>query len=81
MKNNVFDGDADFSFIIIHRLFSQSSQCDASDKRLMNLHSLLRHMEMDASEAFGLDTSNVTIENVPLIIDNRPTRRITPIKS
>lgn len=70
----------DFSFIIIHRLFSQSSQCDASDKRLMNLHSLLRHMEMDASEAFGLDTSNVTIENVPLIIDNRPTRRITPIR-
>lgn len=69
----------DFRFIILHRIFSPSSQCAPADKRLMNLHAILRHMEMNASEAFGLDTSNVTTEIVPLIIDTRPTRRIAPI--
>ena len=27
----------------------------------------------------GLDTSNVTVETVPLILNTRPSRRITPI--
>ena len=69
----------DFSFIIIHRIFSPSSQCDPGERRLMNFHSILRHMEMSSQSAFGLDTSDVTVENVPLIINKRPTRRITPI--
>ena len=69
----------DFSFIIIHRIFSPSSQCDPGERRLMNFHSILRHMEMSSQSAFGLDTSDVTVENVPLIINKHPTRRITPI--
>lgn len=71
----------DFSFIIIHRIFSPSSHCTRSERRMMNLHTLLRHIEMSSEEAFGLDTSNVKIENVPLIIENRPPRRITPVKT
>lgn len=70
----------DFRFIIIHRVFSPSSQCSPRDRMLMNLHAMLRKMEMKTEDAFGLDTSSVKVENVPLIINNRTGRRIERIK-
>lgn len=71
----------DFRFIIIHRIFSPSSQCDSRDRMLMNMHAFLRRMELSAGSAFGLDTSMVKIENVPLIINSRSPRRIRKIDS
>lgn len=70
----------DFRFIIIHRVFSPSSQCNGRDRILMNLHALLRRFELDAGSAFGLDTSNLKIETVPLIINTRTPRRIMRIQ-
>lgn len=61
----------DFRFIIIHRIFSPSSQCNGSDRILMNLHAILRKMELSAGKAFGLDTSTLKVETVPLIINTR----------
>lgn len=69
----------DFRFIVIHRIFSPSSQCDSRDRMLMNLHALLRRMELGTGSAFGLDTSMLKIENVPLIINSRTSRRIKKI--
>lgn len=66
----------DFSFIVIHRVFSSSSQCSPSDRMLMNLHALLRRMELSAGKAFGLDTSSLSVETVPLIINTRLPKRI-----
>ncbi|HBN63218.1 MULTISPECIES: KUP/HAK/KT family potassium transporter [Duncaniella] len=70
----------DFRFIIIHRVFSQSSQCNSRDRFLMNFHALLRKMELDAGNAFGFDTSNLKIETVPLIINTHTPRRIMRIQ-
>lgn len=69
----------DFSFIVIQRVFSSSSQCKASDRMLMNIHAWLRRMELSAGKAFGLDTSSLTIETVPLIINTRIPKRITRV--
>lgn len=69
----------DFSFIVIHRVFSSSSQCCPSDRMLMNLHALLRRMELSAGKAFGLDTSSLSVETVPLIINTRLPKRITRV--
>lgn len=69
----------DFSFIVIHRVFSSSSQCSPSDRMLMNLHALLRRMELSAGKAFGLDTSSLSVETVPLIINTRLPKRITRV--
>lgn len=71
----------DFRFIIIHRIFSPSSQCNGSDRILMNLHAILRKMELSAGKAFGLDTSTLKVETVPLIINTRSPRRIKRIES
>ena len=68
----------DFKFIIIHRHFSPSSNCSAYEKFVMQLYGILCKIGITTEKALGLDTSNVTVENVPLIINHGQTRRITP---
>jgi len=69
----------DFHFIVIHRIFSPTSYCNPSTVRLMNLHRLLSRMGLSDEKALGLDTSIVTTEVVPLVINTTPVRRITPV--
>lgn len=66
----------DFRFMIIHRIFSPSSNCRGRDRRLMLVHQLLRRLGVGDSEAMGLETSVVTQETVPLIINTATGRRI-----
>lgn len=68
----------DFRFIIIHRLFSPSSNCRPYEKFVMQLYGLLSKIGISTEKALGLDTSNVTVENVPLIISRGCSRRIEP---
>ena len=70
----------DFRFILIHRIFSPSSDCSPRDRMLMNIHARLRLMEPNAGKIFGLDTSSLKIEDVPLIINSRSSRRITRVQ-
>ena len=66
----------DFRFIIIHRLFSPSSNCSQYEKIVMQLYGLLSKIGISTEKALGLDTSNIAIENVPLIINHGENRRI-----
>lgn len=68
----------DFRFIIIHRHFSPSSNCSPYEKFVMQLYEILCKIGISPEKALGLDTSNVTVENVPLIINNGHIRRIKP---
>lgn len=68
----------DFRFIILHRIFSPSSNCPARASALMRLHDTLRKIGVSDRLALGLDTSVVTEETVPLIIDTTAGRRIKP---
>lgn len=68
----------DFHFIVIHRVFSPDSSCSRSTARLMNLYDVLRHIGLADERAYGLDTSVVTTETVPLIINTTPEARILP---
>lgn len=67
----------DFRFIIIHRIFSLSSRCKKGEAFLMRSHNRLRHLGTSDQTAFGLDTSLVTFEIAPLIINSTPGHRIT----
>ena len=66
----------DFRFIIIHRLFSPSSNCTKFEKTIMQFYGHLSKIGISTEKALGLDTSNVTIEIVPLIINHGKDRRI-----
>nr|MDE6126405.1 KUP/HAK/KT family potassium transporter [Muribaculaceae bacterium] len=68
----------DFHFIVIRRVFSPSSNCPLSTARLMRLHGLLRRIGVPPERAYGLDTSVVSVEVVPLVINTAPGRRISP---
>lgn len=69
----------DFHFIVIHRVFSLNSSCSPSTVRLMNLHRQLSRLGLTDEEALGLDTSIVTSETVPLVINTTPMRRISAV--
>lgn len=68
----------DFRFIILHRIFSPSSNCPRSASAMMRLYEILRRTGVSEQSALGLDTSLVTIETVPLIINTCVGRRIMP---
>ena len=70
----------DFRFIIIHRVFSPSSNCPASYRLVLGIYGFLRHIGLSDEKALGLDTSSVTVENVPLIITTGVSRRIRCVK-
>ncbi len=69
----------DFHFVMLHRIFSASSSCRRSDRFLLLIHGYLRKIGLTDHSAFGLDTSVVTVETVPLVINNTPGRRIRRI--
>ena len=65
-----------FRFVMIHRVFSPDSNCKWSDTVMMMLHSVIRKAGVSEESAYGLDTSIVDVETVPLIINTVPSRRI-----
>lgn len=67
----------DFRFIILRRIFSVSSSCRKRERFLLKMHDRLRWLGISERDAFGLDTSTVMIETVPLILSTAPARRIT----
>lgn len=76
MERNI---PGDFRFIILHRVFSPSSNCRPGERILMSSFERLRHLGTDTPTALDLDTSNISTETVPLILSTAsPSRRIRP---
>ena len=66
----------DFRFVLIHRVFSPVSICNAYERKVLTAYETLRHISESAENALGLDTSVVTVETVPLVIRSGPKIRI-----
>ena len=67
----------DFHFTVIHRVFSPSSNCTAYEQFVMSFYERLRRFGVATDEALGLDTSSVSVEQVPLILNSGvPHRKI-----
>lgn len=66
----------DFRFVLIHRVFSPISICNAYERKILTAYEALRHISEPAENALGLDTSVVTVETVPLVIRSDPEIRI-----
>lgn len=58
----------DFRFVLIHRVFSPSSICNAYERKVLTAYEALRHISEPTENALGLDTSVVSVETVPLVI-------------
>jgi len=58
----------DFRFVVMKKFLSYENDLGFFDKIIMDTYFTLKEMSLSEEKAFGLDTSNVTLEKVPLII-------------
>jgi KUP system potassium uptake protein len=62
---------ADFRFVIIDRIQNYDFDFAPFKQFLMNLYSFIKKFGITEVRTLGLDTSNVSIEQVPLVIDSK----------
>ena len=65
-----FDIMADFKFVIIDRIQNYDFDFAPFKQYVMDLYSFVKRFGISEVRSLGLDTSNVIIEQVPLIIDH-----------
>lgn len=68
-KNNII---GDFRFIVIEKFISYENELPFFEKMILEIHAMLKRLSLSEAKAFGLDTSFVTVETVPLIITAPP---------
>jgi KUP system potassium uptake protein len=59
---------ADFKFIIIHRIQNYDYDFSGNEQYILDNYSFLSGLSLSNVKAYGLDSSNVMIEEVPLVI-------------
>lgn len=64
-KNNII---GDFRFIVIEKFISYENELPFWEKIILEIHAFLKRLSLSEAKAFGLDTSSVTVEAVPLVI-------------
>jgi KUP system potassium uptake protein len=64
----------DMRFVVLHKELSHESNLPWSEQLMMDGYFMLRKMSQSEESSFGLDTSAVTQEFVPLVIS--PTREL-----
>lgn len=59
----------DFRFVVIEKIISNSNSLKFIERITMAYHRILKMLSISERRGFGLDSSFVTIEQVPLIVD------------
>jgi KUP system potassium uptake protein len=63
-----YDIGADFSFIIIHRIRNFDFRFTGKERFVLDNYTVLDKLSLSNVNAYGLDASNVMVEEVPLVI-------------
>ncbi|MBN8702570.1 MAG: KUP/HAK/KT family potassium transporter [Bacteroidetes bacterium] len=64
-KQNVI---GDFRFVVLEKFLSYDNDLPFYQKIILDIYFFLKHWSLSEEKAFGLDTSSVNIEKVPLVI-------------
>jgi len=72
-----FSGD--FKYVVLDRVSNVDNQFNMKEKINMLLYGIINKIALHDTRAFGLDTSNVLTEKVPLISENRVNKQIKRI--
>ncbi|WP_441339475.1 KUP/HAK/KT family potassium transporter [Pedobacter sp. ASV12] len=57
----------DFRFVLLEKHLSKFSKLSFYERSIMNYYFLLKHFALSEESSFGLDSSYVDVEKVPLI--------------
>jgi KUP system potassium uptake protein len=58
----------DFRFIVLEKFLSNENDLPFYEKIVLDVYFMLKNISLSEEKAFGLDTSSVHVEKVPLII-------------
>lgn len=59
----------DFRFVVMEKFLSYENELPFYEKIILDFYFLFKRVSLSEERAFGLDTSSVTIEKVPLIVN------------
>lgn len=59
----------DFRFVVMEKFLSYENELPFYEKIILDLYFFFKRVSLSEERAFGLDTSSVTIEKVPLIVN------------
>jgi KUP system potassium uptake protein len=62
-----YNSEPDFKFVVIEKFLSVENEFTLRDGLLLNAYFKLKHLGQSDEKAFGLDKSDVIIEDIPLI--------------
>jgi KUP system potassium uptake protein len=65
----------DFRFVVMEKFLSYENDLPFDEKIIMDIYFFLKQFSLSEERAFGLDTSSVTVEKVPMVVS--PIREIT----
>lgn len=60
----------DFRFVVIDRVLNPDVELPAAEELLMTGYDMLKKLSLSDEKAFGLDTSTVVVETVPLVVEH-----------
>ncbi len=69
----------DFKFVVSERQLANDYDLPVYEEFIMDSYDALKGLSMSESKAFGLDTSSLTIEKVPLLVNPRKNLVVTRI--
>jgi len=58
----------DFRFVVMEKFLSYENELPFYEKIIMDVYFFFKHISLSDERAFGLDTSSVTIEKIPLVV-------------
>ncbi len=73
IKNNIV---GDFTFIVMEKYLSQDNELPFFERLIMRLYFTLKEISLSEEKGFGLDPSNVVVEQFPLIVSPGPRLRL-----
>lgn len=62
-----YNPEPDFKFIVLEKFISVENEFTLRDGVLLNSYFLLKNLGLSDEKAFGLDKSDVVVEEVPLV--------------
>jgi KUP system potassium uptake protein len=58
----------DFKFVVLEKHLSHDNDLPWKEQVIMDIYFVLKHISLSETSAFGLDTSSVSVEKVPMVI-------------
>ncbi len=76
-KHNII---GDFRFVVLEKKLSVDNSLSLYEKAIMQIYFILKKISLSEEKGFGLDSSFVTVERVPLILSRTKDYELTRVK-